>query len=68
MRDTLVMILAGGKGSRLGPLTVHRSKPGVPFAGRYRIMQSQRGLLLATVLRASTNVVIRTIPYRLTTR
>ncbi len=37
-------------------------------AGRYRIMQSQRGLLLATVLRASTNVVIRTTPYRLTTR
>jgi glucose-1-phosphate adenylyltransferase len=38
MKDTLVMIMAGGKGSRLGPLTVHRSKPGVPFAGRYRIV------------------------------
>jgi glucose-1-phosphate adenylyltransferase len=38
MKDTLVMIMAGGKGSRLGPLTVHRSKPGVPFAGRYRII------------------------------
>jgi glucose-1-phosphate adenylyltransferase len=38
MTDTLVMIMAGGKGSRLGPLTVHRSKPGVPFAGRYRII------------------------------
>ncbi|MBX3162369.1 MAG: glucose-1-phosphate adenylyltransferase [Deltaproteobacteria bacterium] len=38
MQDTLVMIMAGGKGSRLGPLTVHRSKPGVPFAGRYRII------------------------------
>src|ERR1051325_11380005 len=38
MKDTLVMILAGGKGSRLGPLTGHRSKPGVPFAGRYRII------------------------------
>jgi glucose-1-phosphate adenylyltransferase len=35
---TLVMIMAGGKGSRLGPLTIHRSKPGVPFAGRYRIV------------------------------
>ena len=32
------MIMAGGKGSRLGPLTIHRSKPGVPFAGRYRII------------------------------
>ncbi len=38
MNDTLVMIMAGGKGSRLGPLTIHRSKPGVPFAGRYRII------------------------------
>ena len=38
MNNTLVMIMAGGKGSRLGPLTVHRSKPGVPFAGRYRII------------------------------
>ncbi len=38
MNDTLVMIMAGGRGSRLGPLTVHRSKPAVPFAGRYRII------------------------------
>lgn len=36
--NTLVMIMAGGKGSRLGPLTVHRSKPAVPFGGRYRII------------------------------
>ena len=33
-----MMVMAGGKGSRLGPLTIHRSKPGVPFAGRYRII------------------------------
>lgn len=33
-----VMIMAGGKGSRLGPLTCHRSKPAVPFGGRYRII------------------------------
>lgn len=38
MKDTLVMVMAGGKGSRLGPLTIHRSKPGVPFGGRYRII------------------------------
>lgn len=38
MRSTLVMIMAGGKGSRLGPLTCHRAKPGVPFGGRYRII------------------------------
>ena len=38
VRDTVVMVMAGGKGSRLGPLTCHRSKPAVPFAGRYRII------------------------------
>ena len=32
------MILAGGRGSRLVPLTCHRSKPAVPFGGRYRII------------------------------
>ena len=35
---TLVMIMAGGKGSRLAPLTCHRAKPAVPFGGRYRII------------------------------
>jgi hypothetical protein len=39
-----------------------------PHRWRYRILQNQRGLLLATVLRASTDVVICTLPYRLTTR
>jgi glucose-1-phosphate adenylyltransferase len=34
----LVMILAGGEGRRLGPLTSDRAKPAVPFAGRYRIV------------------------------
>lgn len=39
-----------------------------PRRWRYRILQNQRGLLLATVLRAGTDAVICTIPYRLTTR
>jgi len=34
----LVMILAGGEGRRLGPLTYDRAKPAVPFGGRYRII------------------------------
>lgn len=34
----LSMILAGGKGERLFPLTAMRSKPSVPFGGRYRIV------------------------------
>ena len=36
--DTLVMILAGGEGKRLYPLTKDRAKPAVPFGGRYRII------------------------------
>src|SRR5436190_8411742 len=35
---TLAMILAGGEGRRLAPLTQERSKPAVTFGGRYRII------------------------------
>ncbi|HVJ87107.1 MAG TPA: glucose-1-phosphate adenylyltransferase [Caulifigura sp.] len=38
MRTVLGLILAGGKGSRLEPLTVDRAKPAVPFGGIYRII------------------------------
>ncbi len=38
MSRVLVMVLAGGEGRRLGPLTIERAKPGVPFGGRYRII------------------------------
>ena len=34
----LTMILAGGQGKRLFPLTRDRAKPAVPFGGRYRII------------------------------
>jgi len=34
----LAMIMAGGRGQRLFPLTFERSKPSVPFGGRYRIV------------------------------
>lgn len=36
--EILAMILAGGKGSRLGKLTQKIAKPAVPFGGRYRII------------------------------
>ncbi|MDP4192425.1 MAG: glucose-1-phosphate adenylyltransferase [Bacteroidota bacterium] len=38
LRDTITMILAGGQGERLSPLTDFRSKPSVPFGGKYRII------------------------------
>ncbi len=37
-RDTLVLILAGGRGSRLYELTDYRAKPAVHFGGKYRII------------------------------
>jgi glucose-1-phosphate adenylyltransferase len=38
MHNTLSIILAGGIGSRLHPLTAERAKPAVPFGGKYRII------------------------------
>jgi glucose-1-phosphate adenylyltransferase len=37
-RDTLALILAGGRGSRLKNLTDWRAKPAVPFGGKFRII------------------------------
>jgi glucose-1-phosphate adenylyltransferase len=36
--DVLAVILGGGRGTRLFPLTLHRSKPAVPIAGKYRLI------------------------------
>jgi glucose-1-phosphate adenylyltransferase len=38
MKDTLGVLLAGGAGERLFPLTRDRAKPAVPFGGNYRII------------------------------
>lgn len=38
MKNCLAVVLAGGKGSRLEPLTRDRAKPAVPFGGNYRII------------------------------
>jgi len=37
-RNILTMILAGGMGERLYPLTRDRAKPAVPLAGKYRLV------------------------------
>jgi glucose-1-phosphate adenylyltransferase len=36
--DVTVLILGGGRGARLAPLTTHRSKPAVPVGGKYRLI------------------------------
>jgi glucose-1-phosphate adenylyltransferase len=38
LRETLTLILAGGQGGRLKPLTLKRAKPAVPFGGAFRII------------------------------
>src|SRR6266850_1180847 len=38
MQDVLSIILGGGRGTRLFPLTMLRSKPAVPIAGKYRLI------------------------------
>ena len=37
-RKTIAMVLAGGKGERLSPVTLNRPKPAVPFGGKYKII------------------------------
>lgn len=36
--NTLTILLAGGRGARLEPLTADRAKPAVPFGGKYRVI------------------------------
>ncbi|MDQ3069451.1 MAG: glucose-1-phosphate adenylyltransferase [Acidobacteriota bacterium] len=46
MKDVLTLILGGGRGTRLFPLTHHRSKPAVPIGGKYRLIDIPISLCL----------------------
>ena len=45
MAKVLAIVLAGGEGKRLMPLTVDRAKPAVPFGGAYRIVDFARSIV-----------------------
>src|SRR4030043_314136 len=53
LRDTVTMLLAGGQGERLHPLTSHRGKPAVPFGGKYRIID----FVLSNCINSGINTV-----------
>lgn len=54
------MIMAGGEGSRLYPLTTERSKPSVPFGGRYRIVD----FVLSNFVNSNINAIYLLVQYK----
>lgn len=56
----LAMIMAGGKGERLLPLTEQRSKPAVPFGGKYRIVD----FVLSNFLNSGVMAMYVLVQYR----
>ena len=56
----LAMVMAGGEGSRLHPLTAERSKPAVPFAGRYRIVD----FVLSNLVNSEIHSVYLLVQYK----
>jgi len=60
MRDILAIILAGGKGERLHPLTEHRAKPAVPFGGKYRIID----FTLSNCINSDIRKIVVVIQYK----
>jgi len=60
MNDVVVMLLAGGRGTRLNVLAERRAKPAVPFAGNYRIID----FTLTNVMRSGLSQVGILTQYR----
>lgn len=65
MEQTRVFVVAGGKGSRLYPLTKYRAKPSVPFAGNSRIVDCALSSCFYSGLRR-VNVLVYYLPHSLT--
>lgn len=56
----LAMVMAGGEGKRLFPLTAERSKPAVPFAGRYRIVD----FVLSNLINSGIHSIYLLVQYK----
>ena len=56
----LAMVLAGGEGTRLAPLTAERSKPAVPFGGRYRIVD----FVLSNLVNSGVHAIYLLVQYK----
>jgi glucose-1-phosphate adenylyltransferase len=60
LNQTLAVVLAGGTGTRLKPLTAERAKPAVPFGGKYRIID----FVLANCLHSGLRRVLVLTQYK----
>lgn len=56
----LAFVMAGGEGSRLHPLTAERSKPAVPFGGRYRIVD----FVLSSLVNSGIQSIYMLVQYK----
>jgi len=60
LKKVMVMVLAGGKGERLEPLTRDRTKPAVPFGGIYRIIDFS----LSNAINSNLRKIIVLVQYK----
>jgi glucose-1-phosphate adenylyltransferase len=60
MTRVLTMVLAGGEGKRLAPLTADRAKPAVPFGGNYRLID----FALSNLVNASYHQIVVLTQYK----
>jgi glucose-1-phosphate adenylyltransferase len=56
----LALVLAGGEGSRLAPLTAHRSKPAVPFGGKYRLVD----FVISNLINSGVGLIYVLVQYK----
>jgi glucose-1-phosphate adenylyltransferase len=60
VHKVLAMVLAGGGGTRLHPLTAERSKPAVPFGGRYRLVD----FVLSNLVNSGIHAIYVLVQYK----